>query len=145
MYKNIVQKDMNNSNVFINIPWDCIKTRLRRISPHGDVVRVVVLLLDRVGAGDPQHDRGHQVFYGQEQQLAVQCPTTFGRAFLAVFSHVLLLLSSSIHIRFPKISAISFFCQILHKFPPLPFLLAIDACRQGCMHCTVKLRVQYIF
>ena len=52
------------------------------------VVRVVVLLL----AGDPQHDRGHQVFYGQEQQLAVQCPTTFGRAFLAVFSHVLLAL-----------------------------------------------------
>ena len=80
-----------------------------RIPPHCGVVRVVVVLLldDRVGAGDPQHDRGHQVFYGQEQQLAVQCPTTFGRAFLAVFSHVLLL-SSSIHRRFPKISAIFF-------------------------------------
>ena len=57
-----------------------------RISLHFGVVRVVVLLLDdRVGAGDPQHDRGHQVFYGQEQQLAVQCPTTFGRAFFWLF------------------------------------------------------------
>ena len=103
-----------------------------RISLHFGVVRVVVLHLDdRVGAGDPQHDRGHQVFYGQEQQLAVQCLTTFGRAFLAVFSHVLLL-SSSIHIRFPKISAI-FFCQILHKFPPfLSSLQLMPAARAAC-------------